>query len=113
MYTDKERSIRLKVLGFEGEYEKYSDNNHEVEEYHDGMLISTHIYPAYSADTLFDWLREWARKENHDIIIGIDATIITQYDPPYWKRNVIYSNSITNMLADAIIFILKQERENG
>ena len=137
MYTDKERSIKLKELGFEGEYEwcwykfvsmpeLYESPCEKGFEREDNLsipvLMSEHDYliPAYLADTLFEWLREWRVRNNYTCNFRILHGSIEIWLPRtkgYMERNEDHSllyhelPTLTNMLADAIIWILSQESQ--
>jgi len=113
MYTDKDRSIRLKELGYSAEtiynwvLVKDVDGN---EDYELKSWYNSDSFPAYSADTLFDWLREnfW-EPDVKFFEIQEDGIYLARFDDS-WSAWTDFQDSLTNMLADAIIWILEQEK---
>jgi hypothetical protein len=126
--TDKERSLKLYKLGFE-EWDKradiyiqYYDENGKLQDtVPEKIPISwkCEVIPAYSAETLFKWLRDNTRN-----VCGFDYStpISPMLGMSVAKFNtgndvvlgdvihITFKTSLADMLADAIICILSQEK---
>jgi len=122
-YTTREISLELEKVGFEGEY------SYEWVEYLKDAL-PTHLHdirdelgfqkkiiarkaPAYSASTLFEWLRE-KYNSTPNLALDIQTTEITiwlniGHNPNEEEKEFEYKTNLADMLASAIIWILKEE----
>ena len=120
-YTNKEISIRLKELGFDvGSRMGHMISSDGIVQ--EGMIVE-HIdftvkwecdgftfLPAYTSDQLFEWLRNetenYSRPMN-DIFISFNRIIITKRIYKTFKAE--FKTTLADMLASAIIWILKEE----
>ena len=76
----------------------------------------TEVYPAYSASTLFEWLRAKYHSDPN-LALDIQATEITiwlniGHNPDEEEKEFEYKTSLADMLGESIIWILTQEKEN-
>ena len=116
--TSKENSIKLKELGFEGKYthawymytDRHSDMHSDHLERKENINIKTPSFPAYSAETLFDWLMDWRIAGRRDYkICGAWMSI--------WDKRLSYCNdfeyegNLADFYAKPIIFILTEKEE--
>ena len=71
----------------------------------------TEVYPAYSASTLFEWLRQnfW-EPDVKFFEIQEDGIYLASFDDS--ESTWIEYTSLPDMLAEAVIFVLTQEKEN-
>jgi len=124
--TDRKRAKKLLELGYEGEPNNFWFYCTECKEFETDRFTKTNItgdtyhccecgtelemVDYYSADTLFDWLREnfW-EPDVKFFEIQEDGIYLARFDDS-WSAWVEYKDSLTNMLADAIIKILEQEK---
>ena len=72
--------------------------------------------PAYSASTLFEWLRAKYHSDPN-LALDIQATEITiwlniGHNPDEEEKEFEYKTSLADMLGESIIWILTQEKEN-
>ena len=127
--TTREVSQRLMGVEFSADYiyewveyikDAFPPHLHDIR---DELGIQNNIIfraaPAYSASTLFEWLREWwGEIENgHYLKFRKDGLLVTLVDTYKYSDNQIselftYKTSLADMLAEAIIWILTQEKEN-
>ncbi len=114
--TTREVSQRLKDVGFNANtihnWVLVKDVN-GVEDYELKEWYNSDSSPAYSASTLFEWLREWVKASAERFIeIQEDGMVASDWDVeganPWFK----YETSLANMLAESIVWILTQEKEN-
>ena len=119
--TTREVSQRLKDVGFEAktQYYYYKDVHGSVTLRHDyrqagSSLIET---PAYSASTLFEYLRKnvCAWEIFHDSIevyIKIHSVNGQGDGSDITSEEIQYNGSLADLLAEAILVTLTQEKEN-
>ena len=102
--TNKENSIKLHELGFEGDSEDFIVL--------DVPDISKRIMfpkvPAYDAEVLFKWLRE----KRYDIWFYCDMYVCMKFSIGRMEDEEIEfsdNESLADMLAEAIIWIMENE----
>ena len=122
--TTREVSQRLKDLDFQCEHSHvvavnpngkviYSSDPQEIQIM---MSVTDEVYPAYSASTLFEWLRAKYHSDPN-LALDIQATEITiwlniGHNPDEEEKEFEYKTSLADMLGESIIWILTQEKEN-
>ncbi len=119
--TSKQISIKLQEAGFKAGLHPmaqrgYWDNNNYISNY----IATPHIdkdsfIPAYDTDTLLDWLKEWrSAKPERDVTIWMDSSIPTIEVEQYskWIDTIAYTTSWSDLLAEAILFILKENQND-
>ena len=117
--TTREVSQRLKACDFIGEYEYcyYLTPQGYVLFHKDSINDYKKDCPVYSASTLFEWLREWKKKYTDkwfSLDTYSDGTIQFEVwiEKPHIIKKFEYKTSLADMLAESIIWILTQEKEN-
>ncbi len=118
--TTREVSQRLKDVGFEAEtihnwvLVKDVDG---VEDYELKEWYNSDSFPAYSASTLFEYLRKnvCAWEIFHDSIevyIKIHSVNGQGDGSDITSKEIQYNGSLADLLAEAILVVLTQEKEN-
>ena len=117
--TTREVSQRLKDLDFQCEHSHvvavnpngkviYSSDPQEIQIM---MSVTDEVYPAYSASTLFEWLREnYWEPDVKFFEIQEDGIYLASFDDS--KSTWIEYTNLADMLAESISWILTQEKEN-
>ncbi len=117
--TTREVSQRLKEAGFSANtihnWVLVKDVN-GVEDYELKEWYNSDSCPAYSASTLFEWLRAKYHSDPN-LALDIQATEITiwlniGHNPDEEEKEFEYKTSLADMLGESIIWILTQEKEN-
>ena len=113
--TTREVSQRLKDVGFEAKTQHYyyKGVHGEITLRHDYLQAGSSVIetPAYSASTLFEWLRE----NKYDLSFYFDYEAQLRVDVGLSddiEFRIEENYSLPDMLAEAIIWILTQEKEN-
>ena len=118
--TTREVSQRLMGVGFASktQYYYYKDVHGSVTLRHDYYQAGSSLIeiPAYSASTLFEWLRAKYHSDPN-LALDIQATEITiwlniGHNPDEEEKEFEYKTSLADMLGESIIWILTQEKEN-
>jgi|FLOH01.1.fsa_nt_gi hypothetical protein len=114
--TTRKVSQRLMEVGFSADtiynWVLVKDVN-GVEDYELKEWYNSDSSPAYSASTLFEYLQAWVKASKERFMeIQEDGMVASDWDVeganPWFK----YETSLADMLAEAIIWILTQEKEN-
>ncbi len=111
--TTREVSQRLMGVGFEAEPSDHYDID-MMDNVIEGIGFVGKL-PAYSASTLLTWMQDNLEHEDRSFIIYHDSIEIADRDT--WEMEYLkvarfeYNGSWPDLLAEAIIFILNQEKE--
>ena len=124
MMTNKELSMRLKKVGFEGEhtetwqapaiYNKEVSIEEVIRQEYEVMVLRKnghfphHEIPAYDAGILFEWLRGWHRDDPfRSFEIQHDGIAVFDWGPRDSDKWIEYKTSLADMMAEAILWILE------
>ncbi len=110
--TNKENSIKLKELGFGGEYTKIHGMFGGLMDDRD-TIKEKYRLPTYGAEVLFEWLREWLDKTNAWLAYDINCfSLHNDTGGNGATRTLIqieFKTNLADMLAESIIWILENE----
>ncbi len=111
--TSKQISIKLQEAGFEAVYTHYWYKDMCLPDM-DGVLNDdSESHPAYDTDTLLDWLKlNWADKFEITISDTVWLRVVEHEIEGHEIAGIArfeYTTSWSDLLAEAILFILKEE----
>ena len=108
--------MRLKKAGFKDPRNEMArkgfwDDNDHISNYINTPYSDKHSFlPAYDAEILFEWLRGWHRDDPfRSFEIQHDGIAVFDWGPRDNAKWIEYKTSLADMLAEAILWTLKNK----